>query len=81
VGLGVLVWDQIVGGVPGFLSRLTLRAHVHGLLGVHPASSWLRPNVEPPTWWISLPTLVLVTAAALALGRWWVNHRELVVPK
>jgi hypothetical protein len=81
VGLGVLVWDQIVGGVPGFLSRLTLRAHVHGLLGVHPASSWLRPNVEPPAWWISLPTLVLVTAAALALGRWWVNHRELVVPK
>lgn len=81
VGLGVLVWDQIVGGVPGFLSRLTLRAHVHSLLDVHPASGWLRPQVEPPSWWISLPTLALVAAAALALGGWWVNHRELVVPK
>lgn len=81
VGLGVLVWDQIVAGVPGVLSRLTLRAHVHSLLDVHPATNWLRPEVEPPAWWISLPTLTLIAAAALAIGAWWVSHRELVVPK
>ncbi len=81
IGLGVLAWEQVVGGVPGFLSRLTLRAHLRGLLGLDAGSGLFAAMFRPPAWWLSLPVVLLVTAAAVGLGVWWVRHRELLVPK
>lgn len=81
IGLGVLAWEQVVGGVPGFLSRLTLRAHLRGLLELDSGAGLFSSMFRAPAWWVSLPILIGVTALALAGGVWWVRHRELVVPK
>lgn len=81
VGLGVLAWEQVVGGVPGFLSRLTLRAHLRGLLDLDAGSGLFAAMFQAPPWWLSLPVVLAVTAAAMTVGILWVRHRELVVPK
>lgn len=77
----VLGWEQGVGSVPGFLSRLTLQAHVRGLAGLSPRGGPLAMLHQPPAWWASAAVLVGVVVLAGGLGAWWVRHRELVVPK
>jgi len=81
VGLGVLAWDQILGGVPGFLSQLTLRAHVRALSGEPADGGMFASMVRAPSPWVSLPVLLAIAVLCCALGRWWVRSRELVVPK
>jgi len=81
LGLGIVAWEQVVGTVPGFLSRLTLRAHLRGLMELGGGDGLLGRLYRPPPWWASLPTLLIVTALVLAFGAWWVSRRELVVPK
>lgn len=80
VGLVLLGWEQGLGAVPGFLSRLTLRTHVSAIADL-PASGLLAALQRPPPVWLSLVVLTAVAAAALGAGTWWVRHRELVVPK
>ncbi len=82
VGLAlVLGWEQGVGAVPGFLSRLTLQAHVRGLAGLSPRGGPLAALHEAPPWWASLAVMVTVLAICVGLASWWVSRRELVVPK
>jgi hypothetical protein len=77
----VLGWEQVVGSVPGFLSRLTLLAHVRGLAHVSLQEGVFANWYTAPPWWASLSVLVGVTAVAFAFGSLWVSRRELVVPK
>jgi hypothetical protein len=82
VGLAlVLGWEQGVGAVPGFLSRLTLQAHVRGLAGLSPRGGPLAALHQAPPWWASLVVMFGVFAVSVALAAWWVRRRELVVPK
>jgi hypothetical protein len=82
VGLAlVLGWEQGVGAVPGFLSRLTLQAHVRGLAGLSPRGGPLAALYQAPPWWASLLVVVGVLVASVGLAAWWVRRRELVVPK
>jgi hypothetical protein len=82
VGLAlVLGWEQGVGAVPGFLSRLTLQAHVRGLAGLSPRGGPLAALHHPPPWWASLVVLSAVLAICVGVAGWWVRRRELVVPK
>jgi hypothetical protein len=81
VGLGVLAWDQVLGGVPGIFSQLTLRSHLRGLLDLPSATGLFAALVRPPSPWVSVPVLLAVAAICCAIGVYWVRTRELVVPK
>lgn len=81
VGLGVVVWDQLLGAVPGFLSQLTLRTHLRGLLDLPSSGGLFATLMRPPSPWVSVPVLVGVAAICCAVGYTWVRTRELVVPK
>lgn len=81
VGLGVVVWDQVLGAVPGFLSQLTLRTHLRGLLDLPSSGGFFATLVRAPSPWVSVPVLIGVAAICCAVGFTWVRTRELVVPK
>jgi hypothetical protein len=81
VGLAVLAWDQILGAVPGFLSLLTVRTHLRGLLDLPSAGGMLGAMVRPPSAWVSVPVLLGVAMVCCTVGVMWVRKRELVVPK
>jgi hypothetical protein len=81
VGLGVLAWDQVLGAVPGFLSQLTLRTHLRGLLELPSGDGLFATMVRAPSPWVSLPVLLAVAAICCTLGVYWVRTREMVVPK
>jgi ABC-2 type transport system permease protein len=82
VGLAlVLGWEQGVGAVPGFLSRLTLQAHVRGLAGLSPRGGPLAALHHAPPVWASLLVVIAVLAICVGLASWWVSRRELLVPK
>jgi hypothetical protein len=81
VGLAVLAWDQILGAVPGFLSLLTVRTHLRGLLELPADGGLFAAMVRPPSAWVSIPVLLAIAGACCSFGVLWVRTRELVVPK
>lgn len=81
VGLGFVLWDQVLGAVPGFLSQLTLRTHLRGLLDLPSSGGLFSAMVRAPSPWVSVPVLVGVAVICCAVGFTWVRTRELVVPK
>jgi len=84
-GFALVGWEQGVGAVPGFLSRLTLQAHVRGLAGLSPRGGPLaalhRAAPWGARWWASLVVLLGVVGICVGLAAWWLRRRELVVPK
>lgn len=81
VGLAVITWDQILGAVPGFLSLLTIRTHLRGLLELPSDGGLLAAMVRPPSPWVSVPVLLGIALACCMFAVTWVRRRELVVPK
>lgn len=78
----VLVWEQALQNVPGWLTRMTLRSHLRNLGGLdHPKPLPMIPAVDPGPWWLSAIILIAVTAICLALAARLVRSRELVLSR
>ena len=78
----VLVWEQALQTVPGWLSTVTLRSHLRNLGGLdQPSMSSLLPGADPGPWWVSALVLATVTAACVGLAGWIVRRKELVLTR
>lgn len=78
IGLAyVLVWEQSLQAVPGWLSTMTLRSHLRNLGGLHQPSMSMLPSADPGPWWVSLLVLGTVAAACVGLAALIVRRREL----
>lgn len=73
----VLVWEQALQAVPGWLSTMTLRAHMRNLGELSQPSMSVLPSADPGPWWVSLLVLVVVAGACIALAGSIVRRREL----
>lgn len=81
LGLGiVLVWEQGLQSVPGWLSAVTLRTHLRtiGQLDLPSGVPFLGTGGAGPVW-VSVVVSVVVTAAAVVGAGAIVRRRELVV--
>ncbi len=81
VGLAFLAWEHALILVPGFLSRLSLLAYVHGLAALPIDAGVLSPFVDRPGRPLSLAVLALALALALALGALAIERREIVIER
>lgn len=81
VGLAyVLVWEQSLQNVPGWLANLTLRAHVRNLAELSsPAIGWA--SRDPGPWWVSVLVLAVIAAVSVGLAGAIVRRRELVLSR
>lgn len=76
----VLVWEQSLQNVPGWLANLTLRAHVRNLAELSvPTFGGL--GSDPGPWWGSALVLVGIAGVSVVLAGGIVRRRELVLGK
>ncbi|MCX4242567.1 hypothetical protein [Paraliomyxa miuraensis] len=76
----VLVWEQALQNVPGWLATLTLRAHVRNLGGLSAPSIGGFAG-DPGSWWGSALVLVGVAVVSVVLAGGIVRRRELVLSR
>ncbi|MEX1362396.1 MAG: hypothetical protein AB1Z98_04675 [Nannocystaceae bacterium] len=83
VGLAyVLVWEQALQAVPGWLSTLTLRTHLRNLGGLDlPGGMPGVSAADPGPWWLSALVLAAVAAVCIGLAGAIVGRRELVLTR
>lgn len=76
----VLVWEQSLQNVPGWLANLTLRAHVRNLaeLAIPSIGGF---SSDPGPWWGSALVLVVVAGVSVGLAGTIVRRRELVLSR
>ena len=78
----VLVWEQALQGVPGWLSSLTLRSHLRNLAELSQPSSFPMVSASGPgPWWVSVLVLVGLIAVCVTLSGVIVRRRELVLTR
>lgn len=73
----VLVWEQSLQAVPGWLSTMTLRSHLRNLGGLDQPSMSMLPSADPGPWWVSLLVLATVAVVCMGLAAIIVRRREL----
>lgn len=74
----VLLWEQNLEKVPGWLSSVTLRAHIRNIGDLPPAGTLSLLQTEGPgPWWISAVVLLVITGVGVALAGAIVRRREL----
>lgn len=74
-------WEQGLGSVPGFLSSLTLRAHLRGLANLRPDNPVLSGFWTAPATWVSVLVLVGVVVVTTAVGALLARQREFVLSR
>lgn len=77
----VLVWEQSLEQVPGWLANVTLRTQLRNLGGLDLPGLGPFGSAEPLPWWGSVTVLVAVTAVCVVVAGSIVRRRELVVSR
>lgn len=78
----VLLWEQSLEKVPGWLSELTLRAHIRNIAQLPaPRVLSMLPVEGPGPWWLSVSALLVITGLAVLLAGMIVRRRELVLTR
>lgn len=77
----VLVWEQALQNVPGWLSRAALRTHLRNLGGLDQPSLPMIGSVDVGGAWVSVLVLVAVAGVCVALAMRVVRTRELVLSR
>jgi len=79
----VLVWEQSLQNVPGWLANVTLRAHVRNLGQLASPSSGPFGGLvsDPGPWWISMLVLAGIAAVSVIAAGAIVRRRELVLSR
>lgn len=75
----VLVWEQSLEKVPGWLANVTLRTQIRNLGGLDLPSFAFFDPADPGPWWLSALVLAAISAACVVLAGVIVRRRELVV--
>lgn len=82
LGLGyVLVWEQSLEQVPGWLANVTLRTHLRNLGDLDLPGLGPFGSADPGPWWGSALVLVVVAVVSVVLAGMIVRRRELVLGK
>lgn len=78
----ILLWEQSLEKVPGWLSDLTLRAHVRNIADLSPPRLLpMIPSDGPGPPWLSVSILLAVTGLAVVAAGVLVRRRELVLTR
>lgn len=80
IGLAyVLVWEQSLQNVPGWLANVTLRAHIRNLARLDVPGLAIFGRSDPGPWWVSALVLLAVASVCVVLAGLIVRRRELVL--
>jgi len=78
----VLVWEQALQNVPGWLSTVTLRAHLRNLANLDmPRALPMLASSDHGPWWLSALVLASVAGLCLVAAGAIVRRRELVLTR
>lgn len=78
----VFLWEQSIEQVPGWLSSLTLRAHIRELASLEHRTLFPgAPSAGTDSWWISALILMAVAGVGVAVAGALVRRRELVMTR
>ncbi len=77
----LLLWENSVYQVPGFLGRITILSHVYGVAGLRPDLAAWANTWEAPPFVVAVVVLLGVTTATLWLGGQLVRRREFVLTR
>lgn len=73
----VWAWEAINFVLPSWLKKISVVFYLTSLLPVPVADSPISILAEPTPWWISVPGLLIFTAAVLAVTSWWARRMEI----
>ncbi len=77
----VLVWEQSLQNVPGWLSNVTLRAHIRNVAQLDAPGLGLLGSADAGPWWASGLILLVVAGVSLVAAGMIVRRRELVLSR
>jgi hypothetical protein len=77
----VLLWEQSLEKVPGWLASFTLRMQIRSLGGLDLPSFGPLGSASPGAWWVSVLVLSAIAGASLVLAGAIVRRRELVLSR
>jgi ABC-2 type transport system permease protein len=77
----VLVWEQSLQNVPGWLANVTLRAHIRNLGRLDAPGLAIFGSADPGPWWGSALVLATVASACVVVAGMIVRRRELVLSR
>jgi hypothetical protein len=75
----VLVWEQSLEKVPGWLANVTLRTQIRNLGRLDLPSFGFFAHADPGPWWLSALVLAAISAVCVVLAGAIVRRRELVL--
>ena len=73
----VLAWEAINPVLPSWLKKISVIFYLTSLLPVPATDSVFAILAEPTPAWISVPGLLIFTAAVLAITSWWARRMEI----
>ena len=77
----VLVWEQSLEKVPGWLANVTLRTQIRNLGHLERQSFGPFGSADPGPWWLSALVLLAIAGACVVLAGMIVRRRELVLSR
>lgn len=77
----VLVWEQSLEKVPGWLANFTLRTQIRNLGDLDLPSLGPFGSTDPGPWWLSALVLLAIAGACVVLAGLIVRRRELVLSR
>ena len=82
IGLAyVLVWEQSLEKVPGWLANFTLRTQLRNLGGLDLPGLGPFGSADPGPWWLSALVLPVIAGVCVVLAGMLVRRRELVLTR
>jgi ABC-type transport system involved in multi-copper enzyme maturation permease subunit len=73
----VAIWEAINPVLPSWLKKISVIFYLTSLLPVPATDSVFAILAEPTPAWISVPGLLVFTAAVLAITSWWARRMEI----
>jgi hypothetical protein len=77
----VLLWEQSLEKVPGWLANFTLRTQIRNLGRLELPGLGLFGSADPGPWWLSALVLLAIASACVVLAGMIVRRRELVLSR
>lgn len=77
----VLLWEQSLEKVPGWLANFTLRTQLRNLGGLDLPGLGPFGSTDPGPWWLSALVLLAIASVCVVLAGMIVRRRELVLSK
>jgi ABC-2 type transport system permease protein len=77
----VLLWEQSLEKVPGWLANFTLRTQIRNLGHLELPGLGLFGSADPGPWWLSALVLLAIASVCVVLAGMIVRRRELVLSR